>query len=190
MVSIILLNGPPRSGKDTAAAAIVEAMQAFHYKMSHPLKVAVPAFFGLEDQKFALERQKDEKLQELFGVSFRQAQINLSEDWAKPTFGKDVFGHIAVRHLRNHSGPGRVCVVSDSGFVEEIVPIVDAFGHRNVLIIQLRRDGCTFEGDSRSYVDYNGVTVQELYNKHDLEGFKAQIVRAVERWHDARKTPR
>lgn len=190
MVSIILLNGPPRSGKDTAAAAIVEAMQAFHYKMSHPLKVAVPAFFGLEDQKFALERQKDEKLQELFGVSFRQAQINLSEDWAKPTFGKDVFGHIAVRHLRNHSGPGRVCVVSDSGFAEEVVPIVDAFSPRNLLIIQLRRDGCTFEGDSRSYIEVPGVEIQELYNRHDLEGFKMQVVRAVERWHDGRKTPR
>lgn len=190
MVSIVLLNGPPRSGKDTAASAITAAFSAFHYKLSHPLKVAIPAFFGLEDQQHALEAQKDQKLRELYGVTFRKAQQDLSEVWAKPLFGKDVLGHIAVRHLRNHSGPGRVCVVSDTGFVEEIIPIVEAFSHRNVLIIQLRRDGCTFDGDTRSYVDYNGVTVQELYNRHDLEGFKAQVVRAVERWHDQRKAPR
>ena len=190
MVSIVLLNGPPRSGKDEAAKALSAACSAFHYKMSYPLKTAIPAFFGLEDKAHYLEANKDNEIKELFGVTYRQAQIALSEQWAKPLLGKAVFGHIAVRHLRNHSGPGRVCVVSDSGFVEEIIPIVEAFGHRNVLIIQLRRDGCSFEGDSRSYVDYNGVVVQELYNRHDLEGFRAQVVRAVERWHDSRKTPR
>ncbi len=184
--SVVFLNGPPRSGKDTAADALVTSFNAFHYKMSQPLKLAVPALIGMKHEE--LEKRKDEPT--WFGPTYREMQIAMSEVYAKPLLGKDVFGRIAVTHLKNHMAPGRVMVISDCGFVEEMIPIIEWINHRNCLIIQLHREGCDFNNDSRSYVDYNGVTVQELYNKHDLEGFKAQIVRAVERWHDERKMPR
>lgn len=184
--SIVFLNGPPGCGKDTAANALVTAFNAFHYKMSYPLKAAIPAFLGMKHEE--LEKVKDQPT--MFGPTYRQMQIAMSEQFAKPLMGKAIFGHIAVMNMRKHMSVDRVMVISDCGFVDEIIPIVDWVGHRNCLIVQIRRDGHDFTNDSRSYIDYNGVTVQELYNKHDLEGFKAQIVRAVERWRDERRMPR
>lgn len=187
---IICLNGPPRSGKDTAASAISLALQAFHYKMSHPLKIAIPAFMGLEDRRLYLEENKDTPLPQLNGRTFRELQIGLSELWAKPLMGSSVFGQMAANNIRGHVGPNRVAVISDCGFAAEVPPLLKVVGQRNVLILQLVRDGCTFENDSRSYIEVDGVDMIQLHNKYDVETFKAQVVRAVERWMDQTKGPR
>ena len=187
---IVCLNGPPRSGKDTAASAVVSSLSAFHYKMSHPLKVAIPTFMGMEDRKMYLEENKDTPLPQLFGKTYRELQIGLSELWAKPLMGAGVFGQIAANIIKGHVGPGRVAVISDCGFASEIPPLVKIVGPRNVLIIQLVRDGCTFENDSRSYIEVDGVSMIQLHNKYDVETFKPQVVRAVERWMDDTKGPR
>lgn len=190
MATIIALNGPPGSGKDTAASALSQRFQAFHYKLSHPLKVAIPALLGIEDRKVELENHKDEPMGVLFGKSFRELQIELSEKFIKPVLGQAALASIAVQNIRNHIGPGRMCVVSDLGFQHEVDPLIRLVGKRNLLILQLVRDGCDFSKDSRSYVEHDDVTMIQLHNKHDLEMFRQQVVRAVERWHDGNKTPR
>lgn len=186
----ILLNGPPRAGKDTAAAALSSRFAAFHYKLSHPLKVAIPALLGIEDRKLELERDKDIPKDVLFGKTFRELQIGLSELFVKPMLGQGAFGSFAAQHIKNHCGPGRMVVISDLGFPYEVDPIIRVVGKKNVLILQLSREGCDFNKDSRSYVEHNDVDMIQLHNKYDVETFKQQVIRAVERWMDQTKGPR
>lgn len=186
---IIFLNGPPRSGKDTAAKFIQrEYMHAPHYatllKFSKPLKDGCRALYDISDDELReFEQDKETPRDKLLGQSWRQAQISMSEDYMKPVFGSDVFGRLLFRRFREM--PTGLGVISDSGFEEEAVPLLQAYGPENCLIVQLQRDGCTFVGDSRSYWELPDVTRVEVNNMFDLEMFEQQIVRIVSKWLQA-----
>ena len=97
-VHIIMLNGAPRSGKDTAAFAIinrVKAPGAWRWeRFSFPLKEAAHSLFGHPVNQYGigrLEGIKETPLKEL-GVSYRQFQIDMSEKFMKKEYGDDVFG--------------------------------------------------------------------------------------------------
>lgn len=189
---MIFLNGPPSSGKDEGAKIINRNFQGTRmHKMSRPMKVYLPEIFNLskEEAKY-LEENKEEPQGRFGGKSWRQVQISFSEDWMKPMFGDDVFGRIALKHLIRPTGT-TTTIISDCGFVEELLPLVRFFKYQNCLMIHLHRDGCTFEGDSRSYVDLSeyGVETLELHNKYPLEPtedmpitYAMQLCRVVRNW--------
>ena len=87
----------------------------------------------------------------LDGMSPRQALIHVSEDVVKPERGRDYFGKMALSDIlsSNHI----VHVFSDGGFIEEIGAL--ECNKVNVYVIRLHREGYSFEGDSRDYVDYS-----------------------------------
>lgn len=130
-----------------------------------------------------LEPTKDLKSESLFGMSFREYQIWLSEEVMKPKFGKDILGKLAVRNLGGASGTDYT-VVSDCGFREEALPLVRLFGATNVLLVHIMRDGCNFDNDSRSYIELDdlGVTTVDLYNQYDPEVYEMQVKAIVEKW--------
>lgn len=180
---VVFLNGPPGSGKNLAAATVMRHFNARHYKMAAPLKKTLAAMFNIAPDMATelFETPLKEEPCELFnGMTPRQALIDLSENYMKPTFGEDVFGRIAVRSLPLPCA-ARLTVISDSGFEVEAVPLVKRFGARNCALIQIIRDQCTFDGDSRSYIelDKHGVVTDELVNKFEKEMYEVQIVRAV-----------
>ena len=198
---IILLNGPPSSGKDTASKIIRYKCGARKYKMSRPLKIGLCEFFQFDvshaiDQ---LEPNKDKQVEPLFRtadggqmdvMTWRQVQISLSETWAKPLFGDDIIGRLAVSYLCKPTSFS-LTVISDCGFRHEMIPLIKQFGADNLFLIQLTRDGCTYEGDSRSYVELDdlGVTTVLLDNRYPLKPtdkmpltFEMQIVSAVNGW--------
>lgn len=173
---IILINGPPGSGKDTAGHILRRTFNVRLYKMSRPLKEGLREFFGIDPDvmRRSVEPYKDQVIYahsvDIFnGLSWRQMQISLSETWAKPLLGKDILGRLAVTHLRQPTGLD-MTVITDTGFREETLPIVQAFGVNNILLIQLTRKDCTFEGDSRSYIELDdlGVTTVLLDNRYPL----------------------
>jgi hypothetical protein len=107
---VVLFNGPPRSGKDTAANIAKETLDdvafnkeapvltgytgAAHFKFATPLKDAVHRFFSMPSDVYnhsEYDGVKDDKTPLLFYKSLRECYISLSEEWAKPVFGKDVF---------------------------------------------------------------------------------------------------
>lgn len=189
---IILLNGPPSSGKDTAARYICLHFNARHHKFSRPLRAAMQEFFGFTPETIkVVEAHKDERKVALFNdLTWREVLISFSEDWAKPTFGNDIFGKIALGQLLRATGTD-ITVFSDCGFRSEVEVIVDRVGVDNCLVIQLSRDGCTFEGDSRSYLELSdiGVTTVELHNNLPLSPtpttpitYEMQICAAVRKW--------
>jgi len=84
----------------------------------------------------------------LGGLSPRQAQIFVSEQLIKPTYGADYF---ALRALENFE-QGKINVVSDSGFQAEADVMCSHYGAENVLIVRLSRNGTSFANDSRGYI--------------------------------------
>ena len=179
MRKLILLNGPPRCGKDTACDYIVDSCSGYPFKFSAPIKAAIRAAFDLcDDEVDYVESIKSEVTSLFCGRSYRATQISFSEDWAKPFFGKDFFGHCAARHLVNairQHPEQRLYVCSDSGFAIEALPVIDVFGTANVLLVRVEREGTSFEGDSRSYIDLPGINTISLKNNDTLEEYYRAI---------------
>lgn len=183
---LILLSGPGRSGKDTAADHLVETKGAYAFKFSAPIKAAIKATFDLHpDEVDYVESIKDEPTTIFGGLSYRRTQISFGEDWLKPNFGHDIFGRLAARHVRNvmRENPDQALYVSsDSGFAVESWPVVEVFGPKNVLLARVFRDGYDFSGDSRSYFDLAGITTITLTNCSTLEVYKRLVTTIVDAW--------
>lgn len=166
---IILLNGPPRVGKDTIGAALSGLFsQDFHVvqrKISKILKEETHRHYHLvweDGTPYTFnhyEDMKDTPLPEFDGRTPREAYIHLSEDIMKPSRGKDIFGRLILKELQQDEQDARtkgkrlMVILTDSGFMDEILPISDYFGAKNLLLFQLYRIGTGFAGDSRSYLD-------------------------------------
>lgn len=193
MAHIIFLNGPPRSGKDTIAKELVRRFDAVEYKISRPLKQFVQQFFGLTKEEYLrmIEAEKDIPQKLLFGKTPREVQIALSETFAKPLFGESVLGELAARSIL--AGNQQIVAISDSGFSGECVPIIRRFGRRNCSVVHVHREGCTFAGDSRGYVEGLGVFTQTFNNRFDRvkdkEMFDANVERILTRWYNSDTPP-
>jgi len=121
-------------------------------RFKDPLYRCAAALFGVEEKLFkrmATDRdRKDRPLEKLRGLSPREVLIETSERIIKPYFGNRYFGERAAKNLHTEVGT----VFSDGGFHEEIQPIAETVGLENLYIVYLVREGCSFEGDSRSYI--------------------------------------
>jgi len=150
--------------------------------MSRPLKIGIREMFNMSrDEWRDAEEYKDVPQELFFGLSYREMQINLSENWFKPQFGNSVLGDLAVRATKARSSS---VVISDCGFEEEIAPIHAAFPE-NVCLIRIHRSGCDFTNDSRNYLPdgiLDAYLVQDIDNKYDLEMFEVQLIRALRKW--------
>lgn len=181
-MKVILFNGPPRSGKDTAVLLLkkraldIGIRVMLHESFATPLKAGVHAFF---DSRPKTDADKDRPIPG-YTMTWRQAYIGMSELFAKPLGGNDIFGIMATRRMLL---PGAVYVFSDSGFTPEAEAVRDMVGSKNMLIVQIRRQGCTFDHDSRAYV-YLGeaVKVIQIDNRHTLELFEEELVMRVGEW--------
>lgn len=171
MTRIVLLNGPPNSGKDVIASHIVETMDGKHVEFKESLFKLVKMLYGISDERFEelySRELKEVPMAELGGISIRDAMIHVSEDVVKPNFGNDYFGRALSSSIRQ----GAVNVISDGGFEEEVVPLTMKYGKDNILVIKLYRDGCTFDGDSRDYLPWNfglNYHLTQLHNNGTLE---------------------
>jgi hypothetical protein len=188
-MKIILFNAPPRSGKDTAVEGLYKKLTfeydygandyalVWHFKMAEPLKYGVHHLLGLDKKPEYFEPVKDKPNPLLFGKTPRECYIDCAENYLKPLFGKDVFGHIFVNRLKIQQKletPRNELVVlcSDVGFVDEVMPVIKYVGEDNVMMIKLYRDGCDYSKDSRSYVDIPGIHTTEIHNN----GTKDQLI--------------
>jgi hypothetical protein len=185
---ILWLNGPPGSGKDTAAAAILRHgdVSAREYKMKAPIYRALQGFFDIPDHTFKrlVNEYKEGETPHMLGGIPRKEMISFSEDWVKKRFGEAAFGHLALRTLSKATGV-RLTVISDCGFVHEMRPIIEHYGVQNCALVHLHREGCSFVGDSRSYVDpmeFPGIKYVKVINCYEREMFDKQIQRLISKW--------
>jgi len=183
-IVIILLNGPPRSGKDTVAKMMINATASMReYKMSMPLKKTIAVLYGLSSEHHKLiEEHKDESTTLLFGETYRNIQIAISESLMKPIHGPDVLGHLAVKHMRQVMS--KHIVISDTGFLEEVKPLIKEYGLDNICAVQLKRPDHSYDGDSRGDLAFDslGITWTVLDNRHDLDMLEVQVQRLLSKW--------
>lgn len=194
---LLLLNGPPGSGKDTVANAIknygqmsgLNVSNVVVKKLASPIKSAYPALLGLTNSA-ELEPLKDEVY---LGVprGIRKLQIALSEDVMKPIFGQDIFVQVltkSVRCLRKEV----LCIISDAGFTNEFKYLFYRTPRINFLTLRLSRGITSFDGDSREYIksanDDEAKRIIDVDNNEDiknsLDGYIDLIARNLDIAYD------
>lgn len=200
MGKIILLNGPPSSGKDTAAKHIRQWLNDTERKeesnwrclldrMSMPIKRAFAGTMGLPITEDGIvepwESKKEEPIPE-FGVSYRQWQIDFSERFLK-TYNNRIFGFLAASRIerRFQKGIANLMVIPDCGFSIEIEVFYNwkDWNRDDILLVRCHRPGFTFEGDSREYVKAPpGSFVFDPFNNSTKASFLEQIEAGVRCW--------
>lgn len=201
----ILFNGAPNSGKD-ASASIMQGLfgvgrikafkDALYEKTAEHYGVDLDTFIKLATNR-ATKEKKSKLLSKNNNVSLfarvltfimsfftanlfmtpREALIYVSEHIIKPNFGNDFFGIKLLEAILKSSS--KYFFVPDSGFKSEVLPLLDA-GVR-VIVIRLHRNGCTFAGDSRSFLDdtfleENGITFYDVDNNGTLEDLENKLL--------------
>lgn len=206
-IKVVVINGPPGSGKDTLANALLHDVDLRRNnvmqleRFSRPLKRALCAFFGYNisgiDDYSSLEIDKNED--KLYGQSYRNLQIALSETLAKPKLGEDIFGKLLVerverayklaieKHKWALADDQYVVVIPDSGFLVELRPVVAHFGYPNVCVVKLFRSTANYSKDSRGYLPTSalldlGVKQIILRNDGTESQFRAEGVKEVSKW--------
>lgn len=179
---MVLLNGPPDCGKDTIALHLIPYFAFAKMDPAAPLKRMAAGLLDMDVS--AVERHKEaefnilckETISDDFGSTpeygpkdtLRRLLIRISEDFLKPIYGDTFLGRLAVRELQRSAYS--LIILTSSGFATEASSIIRVVGKSNTLLIRLHRDGCTFDGDSRSYLKdiagreldvINGGTIHE-----------------------------
>lgn len=189
MPKIILVNGPPRAGKDTAQEAVPDSVRA---KFAQAVKEGTHAAFGLSLTDYPMdvfEAVKDEPNTLFFGKTPREAYIAYSEMFMKPFTGdQEVFGKLLIRWIEGvemewdvYNLPPLPFIITDSGFLPEAEALVREYGAENIKLIRVHREGCNFDNDSRSYInlDHLDVDSEDVVNE-DIGDYKQEIKLIVE----------
>lgn len=191
---IVFINGAPRSGKDSAGRLITGATRfgpCISVKFAAVVKERCHAIYqimnglGTPAPHDYFEDVKDRPSRRFFGQTPRECYKAFSERYMKPLHGKDIFGKFLLRELQKAEGmPGRpeLVLITDSGFREEAVPIVNWFGPLNCTLLRLHRQGYTYEKDSRGLIDLSDLgvlTVDVNSPDGDMEGLLENIRRRL-----------
>lgn len=140
--------------------------ELFNKYEKHSLKQYVLALLYVIGALFNIR-----SLMSLGYYSSREALIHVSENIVKPKQGNDFYGRKLVETIEASSE--RYVFVADGGFKEEATPLLEA-GY-NVYIVQLERNGATFENDSRKllteddFKDYSNIKFTTIINNGSLD---------------------
>lgn len=169
---VVFFNAPPNAGKDIACEYIVKRFNRFiHMEFKQGLYDCVSKEYNIPSEmvKFINSvREYKEVPTELFnGLSCRGAHKYVSEEVMKPRYGKSYFGDLALNKIKEiddhiidyysvmpekeRLDKFNFCF-SDSGFIEELIPIIKYFSPENVILIRVNRKGCDFSNDSRDFL--------------------------------------
>jgi hypothetical protein len=179
MPKYVILNGPPKSGKDTIGQALhaqltFAGIKVHRDKFAKPIKDAVAAFIGLEHDMrqlyFENPSVKDASSKYFFGKTPREVLISFSEDWVKKQFGEQAFGELLK--LRTEELGEDVVIITDCGFNHELEP----FDVTDLVVIRLHREGCDYSRDSRSYITREDIFVFDIDNNEEPDYVAAKVI--------------
>lgn len=181
---LLILNGPPSSGKDTITSILYRHYDCRRLKFSAPLKKALMPLFCLDEDWMALEEGKDLKTMRFYNeLSFREAQIWLSEKVMKPMFGPDIFGRLMLRQLYSpYQTNGRFDVISDAGFFEEVECVYQSMRSQDVYLMRVHRTDCTYQGDSRHYLEHPKIKSIDFHNEYPIKILPKIVCSFVHSW--------
>lgn len=186
---LFLLNGPPRSGKDTCGAMISSLLgneSCWSDKLSMELKERTHALYrlfrmdGKPLRHDFYELVKDRASVAFLGLTPRQAYIDAHERYWKPVHGADILGRLLMNRLRSDPrwSPELNLIITDAGDAPQCMPLVEVYGCVNSFRIQLDRAGCTW--DNRRLFDLPGVQTLHLENPGDsFEELRSRIAALI-----------
>ena len=153
MTKIILLNGPPGSGKDSVGSALKNLYKysgpVYLEKFANPIRDAAMATFPwLNESNF-----EESKNKEIFNTNttLRHWMIDFSERLMKPCFGCQIFGKLLFERIENRAEG--LFIITDSGFELEAQVLIKRLGKDNITLIRLQRENKNFSSDSRDYIN-------------------------------------
>ena len=173
---VVLLNGPPGSGKDTIGNACIDHFKGHTAAFKDTLYQHTAYLFKVDVKWLTWAATcrvtKETPLPELQGFTPREALIFTAEEVYKKIYGKDYFGKSIASTLKDG-----LTFITDAGFKAEAIAIIEEVGAENVIHFKLYRDGCSFEGDSRSYYDLSEYEVftATLWNNSTIERILADM---------------
>lgn len=191
-MQIILINGAPRSGKDTLGTAIVNhcadrGLNACVTKFAWEVKIKVHGIFDAVDELGKplpadwFENVKDSEGPSGTRMTWRQAYIWYSEEVMKPKFGSTFFGRKMADRLKATMALGKydVVAITDCGFFDEVDQVVRQLWEPSMRLVRVTRPGCTYMGDSRGPVTHDRVPLHIVVNDgtaDDLATVTAELV--------------
>lgn len=157
---IILFNGPPGTGKDLAAD-FYKKLGFKHLSFKYQLYKETINYFGVDEHWF-MDGYNNREIKEipstlLGNMSRREAMIYVSEKVIKPKQGLDYFGKLVANEIDLEKD----YVISDGGFIDELVPVLERVGSKNFILVQLTREGHDYSTDSRRY--FQGTRLMHEY---------------------------
>lgn len=166
-MKVVLLNGAPRSGKDTLAEEILHVLEsegrsAAVMSVGHRLKDATHGFFAALQmvpvpEWNAFEACKDSRSSFFQGRTPREAYIRMHEDFIKPNYGQMFLASLVRGQLRN--APYDCVVVPDIGGEAEVI----AFQGVDPVVVRVHRDDVRWDNrravsDAPNVIDYESTT--------------------------------
>lgn len=177
--TVFLITGYARAGKDTAAAAIADALCAEQYAYADTLKDAVNAYFvALGIERVNVHETADKvRFRELLvaaGRAARSQDINVFAD------------HVALNcHLALMRG--RCAVVSDWRYANEHQRVLAKVGRDRVVTLRVGRFGCHAanqeEADSVDQIVAEGLVQHSAFFKDGDTGALRDWARSVADQH-------
>ena len=167
-MKVLILNGPPHSGKDTIGSMLMEQIPCFITSFKFDLYQETSNFFRVGSDWFkdvATDRKYKDcvHFEELGFRTPREALIYVSEEVSKPKYGKDHYGQLAKLRIAEACKSNSIVIFTDGGFSDEIAPLKEI---ADVTIVQLHGRG-TFANDSRDYVELDSVKQLKLQLVND-----------------------
>ncbi len=178
---LVLFNGPPRSGKDTAADRVLRTgIGAHHIKLSAVLKNMTHDLYGVKGVEFDhFEDVKDQPRKEFYGLTPRDAYINVAEKLLKPVHGPNFFAEVTLKDFKE--ARQNVVVVSDLGFQKEYDFFVKNLpADTQLLVVKVSRPGTDFSNDSREYVQSDPNHTHYLVNDSTKDKYLEQVEALVD----------
>ena len=191
-MKLILINAPPRAGKDTAAWALKHyyhgTVPVIIERMSFPLKRAFAGMLNTHCDPLGrvhpYENHKDEPipmLSQLQPTSYRNWQIAFSEDFMKVFHGQNIFGLLLAERLLAHTN-NELVIIPDCGFQIEVETILETIHpHDRIMLIQIERPGTKW--DSREPVTAPpSIATLRILNDRTQEEFESLIIEMTRKW--------
>lgn len=172
----ILLNGPPRAGKDTAVAALESAFgpHAETLKFTRPIKDLTHSRFGLDCSHDAFEDLKDVPLPEFGGMTPREAYIDTSAK-LKAERGDDAVCRLFVEAI--DACNASLILNPDAGNDMEAEAVAEALGADRVLVIRIHRDGHYFSQCCRTWISSPSLHIVDVTNREgERRVFESEVV--------------
>lgn len=179
----IVLNGPPRAGKDTAIEILADVFpDGDVYQFFRPIKELLHEELGLSVPYDFYEETKDVPLPEFGGMTPRRAYIDKG-DRMQAELGHSVLTDTYFSAIASSNAP---ILITTCGMDSEALEIASIFGVENTLVLRIHREGCDFSQDSRSWVHSEHLNIKDVRNVHGRQReYQSEVAAVCRAWVEA-----